>query len=204
MIKPNIASRIFEFILKYIYGGIVNVESVDTKTIYELMITVYELEFEELSKKLESYLIEAKASWFRTHFHSFIDFASLQELALISILKNDDLQMGEGKNEQLWDDLIQYLILSGEPIKTIILPARSILISTTLPSRENKSFSTIINDEHELIANRLYILYKTYEILGGYNPLEWDKYTKEISNFSQDSYCWCSNKDRHYEELQIL
>ncbi|RHZ87155.1 hypothetical protein Glove_40g74 [Diversispora epigaea] len=52
-------------------------------------------------------------------------------------------------DEQLWDDLIQYLLLPDRPIKSIILPARSISISE-LPSRENKPFSTIINDEHEL------------------------------------------------------
>ncbi|RHZ89963.1 hypothetical protein Glove_9g256 [Diversispora epigaea] len=79
---------------------------------------------EELSEKLESYLIEAKDSWLRTHssfvYHSIFkfkelenfcnniiakypnlifeseeDFTSLQESALISILKNDDLQMEE-------------------------------------------------------------------------------------------------------------
>ena len=41
------------------------------------MIAANELEFEELSKKLESYLVESKASWLRTHFsriyHSIFD-----------------------------------------------------------------------------------------------------------------------------------
>ncbi|RHZ86275.1 hypothetical protein Glove_52g35 [Diversispora epigaea] len=66
--KPNISAQIFEIILKYIYGGIINIENSDTKTIYELMISANELELKELSTKLESYLIEFKYSWLRTHF----------------------------------------------------------------------------------------------------------------------------------------
>ncbi|RHZ67579.1 hypothetical protein Glove_300g70 [Diversispora epigaea] len=68
IIKPNISARIFEIILKYIYGGIVDIENSDTKTLYELMVNANELELEELSVKLESYLIESKSSWLRTHF----------------------------------------------------------------------------------------------------------------------------------------
>ncbi|RHZ67618.1 hypothetical protein Glove_300g66 [Diversispora epigaea] len=77
IIKPNISAQIFEIILKYIYGGIVDIENSDTKTIYELMVNANELELEELSVKLESYLIESKSSWLRTHFsliyHSIFD-----------------------------------------------------------------------------------------------------------------------------------
>ncbi|RHZ67635.1 hypothetical protein Glove_300g119 [Diversispora epigaea] len=75
IIKPNISAQIFEIILKYIYSGII--DDTDTKTIYELMVNANELEFEELSVKLETYLIESKASWLKTHFsfvyHSIFD-----------------------------------------------------------------------------------------------------------------------------------
>ncbi|RHZ57727.1 hypothetical protein Glove_384g55 [Diversispora epigaea] len=37
----------------------------DTKTMFKLMIAANELEFEELFKKLESHLIESKASWLK-------------------------------------------------------------------------------------------------------------------------------------------
>ncbi|RHZ73216.1 hypothetical protein Glove_232g80 [Diversispora epigaea] len=136
IIKPNISVQIFEIILKYIYGGIVDIENTDTKTIYELMVNANELELKELSRKLESYLIESKASWLRTHFslvyHSIFGsnefkglkkfyndiivkypnlifesegFTSLQETALISILKRDDLQVEEIK---IWDYVIKW------------------------------------------------------------------------------------------------
>ncbi|RHZ60521.1 hypothetical protein Glove_352g17 [Diversispora epigaea] len=65
--KPNISAQIFEIILKYIYGGIIDTENMDTRTMHDLMIVADELEFEELSQKLENHLLESKASWLRTH-----------------------------------------------------------------------------------------------------------------------------------------
>ncbi|RHZ83843.1 hypothetical protein Glove_87g85 [Diversispora epigaea] len=136
IIKPNISAQIFEIILKYVYGGIVDIENSNTKTIYELMVNANELELKELSRKLESYLIESKASWLRTHFSPVYrsifggnefedlkkfyndiivkypnlifeseDFTSLQETALISILKRDDLKVEEIK---IWDYVIKW------------------------------------------------------------------------------------------------
>ncbi|RHZ80990.1 hypothetical protein Glove_130g134 [Diversispora epigaea] len=69
--KSNISAQIFDFILKYIYGGIVNLENVETRFIFDLMLAANEFELVELSKKLEIILIEDKASWLKTHF-SFV------------------------------------------------------------------------------------------------------------------------------------
>ncbi|RHZ73587.1 hypothetical protein Glove_230g162 [Diversispora epigaea] len=131
----NISAQIFEIILKYIYGGIVDTENMDNRTIYDFMVVANELEFEELSEKLENHLIESKASWLRTHFtfvyHSIFkhkfknlekfcndivvkhpsiifessEFTSLHESVLTSILKRDDLQM---KESEVWDYLIKW------------------------------------------------------------------------------------------------
>ncbi|RHZ67627.1 hypothetical protein Glove_300g37 [Diversispora epigaea] len=118
IIRPNISAQIFEIILKYIYGGIADVENTDTKTIYELMVNTNELELKELSVKLESYLIESKASWLRTHFsriyHSiFDDFASLRESVLVSILRKDDLKVEEIK---IWDYVIKWGIAQNHSL----------------------------------------------------------------------------------------
>ncbi|RHZ80998.1 hypothetical protein Glove_130g145 [Diversispora epigaea] len=67
----NISAQIFDFILKYIYGGIVNLENVETRFIFDLMLAANEFELVELSNKLEIILIEDKASWLKTHF-SFV------------------------------------------------------------------------------------------------------------------------------------
>ncbi|RHZ78240.1 hypothetical protein Glove_166g101 [Diversispora epigaea] len=50
-------------------------------------------------------------------------------------------------DKQLWKDLKQHLISPNRTVKSIILPARSILIQE-LPVRSKESFSTIISEEH--------------------------------------------------------
>ncbi|RHZ87623.1 hypothetical protein Glove_33g165 [Diversispora epigaea] len=239
--KPSISSKIFDVILKYIYGGIVNLEKVETRFIFDLMLMANEFELTELSNELETILIEDKASWLKTHFslvyrsifvkenfknlESFCndivvkypnlifdssDFTSLPESALLSLLKRDDLQMKEVEiwdyvikwgiaqnstpptnlgdwtkenfstlkttlqhclphiryfhitiieiydkirpykkilDKQLWEDINQHLAAPDRPIKSIILPARSV-VNTELPPRTTKPFSTIISEEH--------------------------------------------------------
>ncbi|RHZ75124.1 hypothetical protein Glove_217g290 [Diversispora epigaea] len=81
--KPDISSLTFEIILKYIYGGIIDIE----------MIAANELEFEELSEKLENFFIKSKASWLKTHFF------------LLSILNRDNLQI---KESEIWDYVIEW------------------------------------------------------------------------------------------------
>ncbi|RHZ61175.1 hypothetical protein Glove_349g129 [Diversispora epigaea] len=133
IIKSSISAQIFDVILKYIYGGIVNLENVETRFIYDLMLIANELEFEELTTKLATHLIETKTSWLKTHFsfiyHSIFinnklekfcndiivkypnlifedsDYTSLPESALISLLKRDDLQIEEIK---IWDYMIKW------------------------------------------------------------------------------------------------
>ncbi|RHZ70475.1 hypothetical protein Glove_271g52 [Diversispora epigaea] len=242
--KPNISGVIFDIILKYIYGGIVNLENVEIRFIFDLLMTASEFEIEELTKKLENNLIETKSSWLKSHFSLVYrsifsgnnfkdlqkfcndiiakypnlifdaeDLTSLHESALVSLLKRDDLQLEEGiiweyiikwgigqnsalpgdlkewstenfttlkttlqqclpliryfhisstdiwkkvkpykkiLDEQLWEDLNQYFMAPDEPVESIILPPRSILIQE-LPTRTTeliKPSSTIITFEH--------------------------------------------------------
>ncbi|RHZ70480.1 hypothetical protein Glove_271g57 [Diversispora epigaea] len=242
--KLNISDEIFDIILKYIYGGIVNFENVETRFIFDLMMAANEFEIEELTKKLENHLIETKSSWLKSHFSLVYrsifngnnfknlekfcndiivkypnlifdteDFTSLQESALVSLLKRDDLQLEEviiweyiikwgiaqnstsplNLNEwtkenfltlkttlqqclpliryfhissadiwkkvkpykkildkQLWEDLNQYLVLPDEPVKSSILPPRTILAQELLTrtTEQAKPLSTIITYEH--------------------------------------------------------
>ncbi|RHZ60507.1 hypothetical protein Glove_352g55 [Diversispora epigaea] len=66
--KPNISHEIFDIILKYIYGGIVNLENLETRFIFDLMMLADEFGFEELTEKLETLLIETKSSWLKVNF----------------------------------------------------------------------------------------------------------------------------------------
>ncbi|RHZ78412.1 hypothetical protein Glove_165g4 [Diversispora epigaea] len=148
IIKPNISAHVFKIILKYIYGGIADIENLNSKTIYKLMISANELELKELSPILENYLLEHKVTWLRTHFslvyHSIFNsnefkglkkfyndiivehpnlifdsegFTSLQETALVSILKRDDLRV---KEIEIWDYVIKWGIAQNP-----VLPASS-------------------------------------------------------------------------------
>ncbi|RHZ81905.1 hypothetical protein Glove_117g82 [Diversispora epigaea] len=263
IIKSRISAQIFDVILndtyhpfsspvtlvtfvlpQYIYGGIVNLESVETKFIFELMLAADEFELEELANKIETFLIETKASWLRTHFSMVYDtifdrkkfddlqnfcndiiakhpglifersdFNSLPESALVSLLMRDNLQMKEVKiwdyvikwgisqnstlptnlrewsnenfltlkttlqqclpyiryfhlsvdevldsikpykkilDEQLWDEINQHLLSPERPVESIILPARSVLVTELPPRAEEpkKPFSTIISEDH--------------------------------------------------------
>ncbi|RHZ77480.1 hypothetical protein Glove_177g137 [Diversispora epigaea] len=67
-----ISVQIFNVILQYIYGGIVDLKNCETRFIYDLMLAADEFELEELTNKLETLLIETKGSWLRTHFSLFI------------------------------------------------------------------------------------------------------------------------------------
>ncbi|RHZ84620.1 hypothetical protein Glove_78g118 [Diversispora epigaea] len=140
----NISDEIFDVILKYIYGAIVDLENVETKFIFDLMVISNELEIEELTKKLENHLIETKSSWLKSHFslvyHSIFggsifkdlekfcndivvkypnlifdaeDFPSLQESALVSLLKRDDLQLEE---VIIWEYIIKWGITQNSTL----------------------------------------------------------------------------------------
>ncbi|RHZ89815.1 hypothetical protein Glove_9g167 [Diversispora epigaea] len=50
-------------------------------------------------------------------------------------------------DKQLWEDLFQHSLTPDRPIKSVILPARSVL-TPELPTRVKEPFSTIISDEH--------------------------------------------------------
>ncbi|RHZ89650.1 hypothetical protein Glove_13g184 [Diversispora epigaea] len=68
IIKSRLSAQIFDVILKYIYGGIVNLENVETRFIFDLMLTANEFKLNELTNKLETLLIDTKASWLKSYF----------------------------------------------------------------------------------------------------------------------------------------
>ncbi|RHZ70445.1 hypothetical protein Glove_271g7 [Diversispora epigaea] len=159
---------------------------------------VNELEIEELTKKLENYLIEAKSSWLKSHFSLVYrsifngnNFKNLEKFCNDIVAKfrfssriciewtkenfttlkttlqqclpliryfhipgTDVLKKVKPYkrilDKQLWEDLNQYFWAPDEPVKSVILPPRSILVQE-LPTRTTepaKPLSTIITYEH--------------------------------------------------------
>ncbi|RHZ59361.1 hypothetical protein Glove_364g24 [Diversispora epigaea] len=186
IIKSSISARIFDIILKYIYGGIVNLENVETGIIFDLMLVANEFELDELSKELETILIKDKASWLKTHF-SFIyystfiynnlkdlenfcndivskypniifessDFTSLQESALVSLLKQDDLQIEEIK---IWDYVIKWGI------------ARNFTLPTNLEEWTKENFLTLKTALQQCLPLIRYFHILNLEIFGKIRP----------------------------------
>ncbi|RIB17292.1 hypothetical protein C2G38_2246467 [Gigaspora rosea] len=135
-LKSHISIQQFEIIIKYIYGGFVSLENLDTQFIFDLILVADEFLLDELIESLEIYLIESEAHWLRSHFvHIYKtcfqnnklkelqkwcnnilvkypnlifdseDFNSLNEDALVSLIKRDDLQTEEIK---IWNYVIKW------------------------------------------------------------------------------------------------
>ncbi|RHZ89680.1 hypothetical protein Glove_13g151 [Diversispora epigaea] len=103
IIKSSVSSQIFDVILKYIYGGIVNLENASWLKTY--FSPIYRIIFNENNfKNLENYCNDIIAKHPNIIFDSS-DFTSLPVSALVSLLKLDDLQMEEVK---IWDYVIKW------------------------------------------------------------------------------------------------
>ncbi|RHZ48316.1 hypothetical protein Glove_553g49 [Diversispora epigaea] len=133
--KPQISAKVFNVIIKYIYGATVNLEKVETSIIFDLLMTANQFQLEELVERLQTFLIENHPSWLKLNFSKIYnlsfqtdfkalqnfcddiiakhpnlifesnDFNTLPEAALVSIIQRDDLQLEESK---IWDYIIQW------------------------------------------------------------------------------------------------
>ncbi|RHZ89658.1 hypothetical protein Glove_13g213 [Diversispora epigaea] len=133
--KPQISAKIFDIIIKYIYGATVNLENVETSIIFDLLMTANQFQLEELTARLQTFLIENQSFWLKSNFSKIYnssfriqfkalqnyyndiiaknpnlifesnDFNTLPEVALVSIIQRDDLQLEESK---IWDYVIQW------------------------------------------------------------------------------------------------
>ncbi|RIB08279.1 hypothetical protein C2G38_2252122 [Gigaspora rosea] len=98
-IKINqISARAFQIILKYIYGGTVSLENLETSTIFDLMVSANELSLDELVQYLESQLIENDPHWLRQNFVRAYDTSTrkgnlkkLNQFCVDIIVNNPDL-----------------------------------------------------------------------------------------------------------------
>ncbi|RHZ50114.1 hypothetical protein Glove_505g12 [Diversispora epigaea] len=65
---PNISVKVFDVIIKYIYGGKFSLEKLENSVIFDLLIASDELELDELVEHLQTFLIKNNASWLRLNF----------------------------------------------------------------------------------------------------------------------------------------
>ncbi|EXX74572.1 hypothetical protein RirG_049840 [Rhizophagus irregularis DAOM 197198w] len=65
---PNISPEIFQFVLEYIYGGILSLNGQDTLDFLKILAAADILCLQELINYLQKYLIESKSEWMEQHF----------------------------------------------------------------------------------------------------------------------------------------
>ncbi|RHZ74809.1 hypothetical protein Glove_219g61 [Diversispora epigaea] len=152
IIKSSVPVQIFDIILKYIYGGVVNLENVETRFIFDLMLAANEFELDELSVKLETLLVETKASWLKSYFSIIYraifnknNFKKLENFCNDIIAKHPNLIFENSDFTSLPE-----FAVPDRSVKSNILPARSELVTELPPCAEESKepFSTIISKEH--------------------------------------------------------
>ncbi|RHZ60911.1 hypothetical protein Glove_350g153 [Diversispora epigaea] len=68
MTNTNISIKMFNVIMKYIYGGIISLEKLENSMIFDLLIASNELELDELVEHLQTHFVNNNASWLRLNF----------------------------------------------------------------------------------------------------------------------------------------
>ncbi|RHZ70092.1 hypothetical protein Glove_275g71 [Diversispora epigaea] len=113
----NISVKVFNVIIKYIYGGTISLENLENSIIFDLLTSSNELGLDELVEHLQTHLVNTNnASWLKLNFAQVYQtcyqvknpntifesekFISLPEDALISIIKLDE--------DKIWDYVIQW------------------------------------------------------------------------------------------------
>ncbi|KAG9306491.1 hypothetical protein G9A89_008427 [Geosiphon pyriformis] len=134
--KPNIAAKIFEIILEFIYTGVVDLKNVAGADILQLLIAADELDLLGFINYGQAYLIEKESKWLKENIirtiqtvsnhanfeklwehcsqvvednpgfiRNSIDFLSLEESALVSLLQTCDFKI---KEIEVWQSLIKW------------------------------------------------------------------------------------------------
>ncbi|RHZ51606.1 hypothetical protein Glove_476g103 [Diversispora epigaea] len=65
---PNISVKVFNFIIKYIYGGTITLEKLENSIIFDLLMASHELDLDELVEHLQTHFVTNNASWLRLNF----------------------------------------------------------------------------------------------------------------------------------------
>ncbi|GBC27002.2 BTB/POZ protein [Rhizophagus irregularis DAOM 181602=DAOM 197198] len=94
---PNILPEIFEIVLRYIYGGKLDLEINDTSNIIKVLVAVSELGLQELVPLLQSFLINKNVKWMEQNFNLVFEtcfendsFPELQKYCVKFLSKNPD------------------------------------------------------------------------------------------------------------------
>ncbi|GES96352.1 carbohydrate-binding module family 13 protein [Rhizophagus clarus] len=147
-------------ILRYIYGGKLSVEEYDTSDLLKILVTANELNLQELSNYLQSFLVKNNASWIEQNFNLVYQttfennsFLELQKYCNNIISKKPD-------------KLFKSLNFSSIPEKVLI----QIIQNDDLQMREIQEFSDNVLPYKKILPKELYTdLLKTFLNLHPYS-----------------------------------
>ncbi|RIB25722.1 hypothetical protein C2G38_2165242 [Gigaspora rosea] len=118
---PHISPKLFNIIIKYIYGGIVSLENFEVSTIFDLLVAANELKFTELVRHIQSHLIDNNASWLRLKFSrvyqiSFLDesFGPLQQFCNNIITNHPSIIFNSDEFTSLHEDALIALLKNDD------------------------------------------------------------------------------------------
>ncbi|RHZ77449.1 hypothetical protein Glove_177g128 [Diversispora epigaea] len=196
--NTNISIKLFNVIIKYIYGGIISLEKLENSTIFDLVIASNELELDELVEYLQTYLVNNGASWLRLKFAQIYRTSyQVKNLEIIRDFYNDIIAkhpntIFESENFHSLPENALICILKQDDLQLEETPyiennpyEFKLLVRG---SRDGFDVKTIYNI-CDKVANTVIVLKVegTGEILGGYNPLKWDN-NKNQHMIAQDSF----------------
>ncbi|KAG9284952.1 hypothetical protein G9A89_009762 [Geosiphon pyriformis] len=113
---PFIPPNIMETLLKYMYNGIICLDTDDNNEIMNLLVAAYDLGLQNACQDLQLYLIQKKSVWLLQNFAQTKKIAQQHEdpEVLISLLPRDDLAVNEIR---IWMRLIEWGIAHTPNIK---------------------------------------------------------------------------------------
>lgn len=114
---PHISVNIFEIIIKYIYGGMIQFDKIDASTILSLLVAAGEFDLEELVNSAQTQLVKNHASWIRLNFAKVYkicfesyDFKVLQEFCNDLIAKHPSIVFDSEEFENLSEKALVSLL----------------------------------------------------------------------------------------------
>ncbi|GES90248.1 BTB/POZ protein [Rhizophagus clarus] len=152
-----------------------------------------------------------------------LDFTSLSEASLISIIKKDDLQM---KEIEIWEHVLKWGLeknpsllpdsttWSDNDFKVMENTLQNCIPEIRFFSLSSKDFSQKVRPYRKLLKHQLYEellgsyldsniepIKGTDEILGGYNPLIWKSYNVGQCGKTKDSFIFSFKSKDNFRDL---
>ncbi|CAG8514398.1 15532_t:CDS:2 [Acaulospora morrowiae] len=170
--KPKFSSNVFDYIIRYIYTGVLELRE-ELSVLFELFATANELGIMELTTYLESYFIKNHSPWLRSNFtrvhrevFQYQNLNSLQEYCNKTIASSPE------------DDPHKYLSDSDFRLNLVLRGSQD--------GFSVADFWRLCEGKEDIVM--VAKVKGTKEIIGGYNPIGWERKQHEKYIETSDSF----------------